>query len=183
MVEAEPAIQQLLKLDFEPKVSATIRTFRQTINQTQNSCVASCWTIGRYILQQYNHARAYLTKLEQEAEDKINNRTQSTVDQKIEAYNQVVSGINSYRRCSCMSIVPVLALPEGISDSNFVPVSPEPEAFKFSPDGVGVSDSNSRRLELEVWNKDIRAMFIIATIQSVSFESDIAQPKLLRFTK
>ncbi len=34
MVEAEPAIRQLLKLDFEPKVSATIRrSFRQTINQ------------------------------------------------------------------------------------------------------------------------------------------------------
>jgi ElaB/YqjD/DUF883 family membrane-anchored ribosome-binding protein len=33
MVEAEPAIKQLLKLDFEPKVSQTIRiTFRQTIN-------------------------------------------------------------------------------------------------------------------------------------------------------
>jgi replication fork clamp-binding protein CrfC len=35
MVEAEPGIRQLLKLDFEPKVSATIRrNFRQTINQT-----------------------------------------------------------------------------------------------------------------------------------------------------
>jgi hypothetical protein len=35
MVEAEPAIRQLLKLDFEPKVSTTIRrNFRQTINQT-----------------------------------------------------------------------------------------------------------------------------------------------------
>ena len=34
MVEAEPAIRQLLKLDFEPKVSTTIRqNFRQTINK------------------------------------------------------------------------------------------------------------------------------------------------------
>ena len=35
MVEVEPAIRQLLKLDFEPKVSKTIRqTFRQNLNQT-----------------------------------------------------------------------------------------------------------------------------------------------------
>lgn len=35
MVQAEPAIRQLLKLDFEPKVSETIsRNFRQTVNQT-----------------------------------------------------------------------------------------------------------------------------------------------------
>ena len=38
MVEAEPAIRKLLKLDFEPKVSTTIRrNFRQTINQTIKS--------------------------------------------------------------------------------------------------------------------------------------------------
>ena len=35
IVQAEPAIRQLLKIDFEPKVSATIwKNFRQTINQT-----------------------------------------------------------------------------------------------------------------------------------------------------
>ncbi|MEQ9001075.1 MAG: dynamin family protein [Coleofasciculus sp. B1-GNL1-01] len=35
MIAAEPAIRQLLKLDFEPKVEATIRrNFRQTMNQT-----------------------------------------------------------------------------------------------------------------------------------------------------
>jgi len=84
-------------------------------------------------LQQYNHARAYLEQtLEQEAEDKIanNRRLQSTVDQKIEAYNQVVSGINSCLQAMQLyeHLLPVLGtLPEGISDSNFVPVSPEPE--------------------------------------------------------
>jgi hypothetical protein len=37
MVKAEPAIRQLLKLDFEPKVSTTIRShFRQTINNCSN---------------------------------------------------------------------------------------------------------------------------------------------------
>jgi len=62
MVQAEPAIRQLLKLDFEPKVSETIRkNFRQTINQTLKSQllpVAEKHT--DLILQQYSHARSYL---------------------------------------------------------------------------------------------------------------------------
>lgn len=100
MVEAEPAIRQLLKLDFEPKVSETIRkSFRQTINQilkTQLLPMAS--QQGDEILQQYPHARAYLEKtLEQEAEEKIanNRRLLNTVEQKIEAYNLAVNNINS----------------------------------------------------------------------------------------
>jgi len=99
MVEAEPAIRQLLKLDFEPKVNATIRrTFRQTINQTLKTQLLPAAEIqADNILQQYNQARAYLEQtLEKEAEEKIirNQRLLSEVEQKIEAYNDAVAGIN-----------------------------------------------------------------------------------------
>ncbi|MGC1393485.1 MAG: dynamin-like GTPase family protein [Coleofasciculaceae cyanobacterium] len=100
MVEAEPAIRQLLKLDFEPKVNATIRrTFRQTINQTLKTQLLPAAEIqADEILQQYNQARDYLEKtLEKEAEEKIlhNQRLLSEVEQKIEAYNSAVTGINA----------------------------------------------------------------------------------------
>jgi len=100
MVEAEPAIRQLLKLDFEPKVSATIkRTFRQTINQTINTqLLPMAEKQADEILQQYNQARAYLEQtLEKEAEEKIdrNRRLLSEVEQKIADYNDAVIGINS----------------------------------------------------------------------------------------
>ncbi|BAY09776.1 dynamin-like GTPase family protein [Calothrix sp. NIES-2098] len=100
MVEAEPAIMQLLKLDFEPKVSQTIRkSFRQTINQIlKNQLLEMAQKQAEDILQQYPNARIYLEKtLEQEAEDKIlnNQRLLSLVTQKIAAYNLAVSSINT----------------------------------------------------------------------------------------
>jgi replication fork clamp-binding protein CrfC len=100
MVEAEPAIRQLLKLDFEPKVSTTIRqSFRQTINQTvKTQLLPMAEKQADVILQQYPQARAYLEQtLEQEAEEKIaiNRRLLSTVEQKIAVYNEAISGINN----------------------------------------------------------------------------------------
>ncbi|NEU72784.1 dynamin-like GTPase family protein [Hassallia byssoidea VB512170] len=100
MVEAEPAIRQLLKLDFEPKVSETIRkNFRQTVNQTiKSQLLPMADKQADEILQQYSHARAYLEEtLAQEAENKIlnNRRLLLAVEQKIEQYNSAVSAINS----------------------------------------------------------------------------------------
>lgn len=100
IVEAEPAIRQLLKLDFEPKVSKTIRqTFRQTINQTINTqLLPMAEQQADDILQQYPQARAYLEQtLQQEAEEKIlkNQRLLSVIEQKIESYNSAVSQINN----------------------------------------------------------------------------------------
>jgi replication fork clamp-binding protein CrfC len=99
IVEAEPAIRQLLKLDFEPKVSDTIRkSFRQTINQTiKTQLLPMGEKQADEILQQYTHARGYLEKtLQQEAEEKIanNQRLLSQVGEKIQEYNTAVSGIN-----------------------------------------------------------------------------------------
>ncbi|MEH2350246.1 MAG: dynamin-like GTPase family protein [Nostoc sp.] len=99
IVEAEPAIRQLLKLDFEPKVSQTIRkSFRQTINQTlKTQLLPMAEHQADEILQQYPQARAYLEKtLQQEAEEKIanNRRLLSVVEENIAAYNSAASSIN-----------------------------------------------------------------------------------------
>lgn len=99
IVDAEPAIRQLLKLDFEPKVSHTIRqSFRQTINQTiKIQLLPMGEKQADEILQQYPQSRAYLEKtLQQEAEEKIanNQRLLSQVEGKIAEYNTAVAGIN-----------------------------------------------------------------------------------------
>lgn len=100
MVEAEPAIRQLLKLDFEPKISTTIRsTFRQTINQTlKTHLLAMAQLQANEILQQYGTARSHLEKtLEQEAREKIarNQQLQEEVEQNIQVYDEAVAAINS----------------------------------------------------------------------------------------
>jgi replication fork clamp-binding protein CrfC len=99
MIEAEPAIRQLLKLDFEQKVKETVmRTFRQTINQTLNThLLDNSSQQADLILQQYDQARSYLAQiLDKEAAERIdsNHRQQVEVEQKIAHYNQAVSGIN-----------------------------------------------------------------------------------------
>jgi replication fork clamp-binding protein CrfC len=99
MIESEPAIRQLLKLDFEYKVKDTvIRTFRQTINQTLNThLLGGADKQADKILQQYDRAREYLAQtLEKEAQSKVDNnrRLQGEVKQNIDAYNAAVSNIN-----------------------------------------------------------------------------------------
>ena len=100
MLEAEPAIRQLLKLDFEPKVSQTVcKSLRQTINTIlKKQLLAMAQEQEDNILQQYSQARAYLeTTLQQEAEDKIlsNQRLLNVVKEKIDGYNTAVSHINN----------------------------------------------------------------------------------------
>ncbi|MBD2137811.1 dynamin-like GTPase family protein [Anabaena sp. FACHB-1237] len=100
VIDAEPAIRQLLKLDFEPKVSYTIRqSFRQTINQTiKTQLLPMGKKLADDILQQYPHAKAYLENtLQQEVEEKIanNQRLLTQVRGKMQEYNMAVLGINS----------------------------------------------------------------------------------------
>lgn len=100
MKDAEPAIRQLLKLDFEPKVKHTIQsTFRQTVNQTlKTHLLPLVKQQEEMILQQYNRARSHLEKtLEREAQEQLDsNQVQlQEVQEKIADYNEVVSGINS----------------------------------------------------------------------------------------
>jgi replication fork clamp-binding protein CrfC len=100
MVDAQPAIRQLLRLDFEPKVSKTIRqTFRQTVNKTlKEHLLPMAEQQADDILQKYSQARDYLEQtLAQEAEEKIarNQRLQGENEEKIQEYDRAVSGINS----------------------------------------------------------------------------------------
>jgi len=145
MVEAEPAIRQLLKLDFEPKVSATIRkNFRQTINQTiKTQLLPVAEKQADEILQQYDRARTYLEQtLETEAEEKIrrNERSQTEIASNIEAYNQAVNGINS-----CLQIMHLYEhLLPVINNSDFIPVSTEAEALNLGLTSVDVSTSDRK---------------------------------------
>jgi replication fork clamp-binding protein CrfC len=100
MIEAEPAIRQLLKLDFEQKVKETVmRTYRQTVNQTLNvHLLQMAKEQMEVILQQYDHAREYLARtLEKGAAEKIeqNKRDKQALEQDIEAYNRAINSINS----------------------------------------------------------------------------------------
>ena len=100
MIEAEPAIRQLLKIDFEEKVRDTVmRSFRQVINQSLNNQLLPIANLqAEQVLAQYDRARAYLAKaLEKEAEEKIrqNQRQLAEVEQRIGVFNEAVEGINS----------------------------------------------------------------------------------------
>ncbi|MGC1525779.1 MAG: hypothetical protein WA783_06990, partial [Phormidesmis sp.] len=100
MIDAEPAIRQLLKMDFEQKVSKTVmRTFRQTINQTLNMhLLPAIQQQVAVILEQYDRARQYMTAtLHREAEEKLQNqqRLLSELGQSITQYNESVGNINS----------------------------------------------------------------------------------------
>jgi replication fork clamp-binding protein CrfC len=99
MIEAEPAIRQLLKLDFEQKVKETVMfTFRQTINQTLNShLLDTAEELADSVIQKYEQARIYLAKtLEKEAQEKIAaiQQQQEAVERNIETYNQAILEIN-----------------------------------------------------------------------------------------
>lgn len=79
MVESEPAIRQLLKLDFEQKVKVTVlRTFRQTINQTLNSVLLErSKLLSTSISDRYDEARSFLGDvLRREAEEQVAARDQ-----------------------------------------------------------------------------------------------------------
>ena len=100
MVEAEPAIRQLLKLDFETKVSNTIyKTFRQAINQIlKTNLLAAAVNYQEAILQQYTKARSHLeTTLEKEAQEQLTTTQNKQVElhTQVQAYNDAVRSINS----------------------------------------------------------------------------------------
>ncbi|MEP0745821.1 dynamin-like GTPase family protein [Trichocoleus sp. AS-A1] len=142
MIAAEPAIRQLLKLDFEPKVKATISSgFPATVNQTlTTNLLPMAAHQADEILQQYTQARAYLEQtLEQEAEEKIatNRRLQSAVEQKIAAYNSAVASING-----CLQAIGLYdrQLPV-ITDSDVSSIEPNLEAAKISAMGNGLVPS------------------------------------------
>jgi replication fork clamp-binding protein CrfC len=99
MIDAEPAIRQLLKMDFEQKVSTTVmRTFRQTINQTLNiHLLPGVRQQVEVISEQYDRARQYMaTVLQKEAEEKLRSsqRLLAELEQMMDRYNESIAGVN-----------------------------------------------------------------------------------------
>ena len=138
--EIEPAIRQLLKSDFEPKVNETLDChFRQIINQTiKNQLLPAIENQANELLQQHERVRIHLGRLlKKEAEDKIANNRQlhMEVHQKMKVYNQAVVGIN---KCIQTMQLHERHLPV-ISDADVIPL-PELEILDNSPTGNGVVD-------------------------------------------
>ncbi|NMG59900.1 dynamin family protein [Geitlerinema sp. P-1104] len=99
MVAAEPAIRQLLQVDFEKKVKNTvIRRFRTVLNSILNERLFQMANEqSQTILSQYELARTNLAKtLDREAEAKLerNRQYQAEVQENIEQYNEAIQGIN-----------------------------------------------------------------------------------------
>lgn len=100
MIEAEPAIRQLLKLDFEPKVNYTIRqVFRQSLNQTiKTNLLPLAQEMRDNILEQYDIARENLEQnLEQEVKEKLayNQQLMTEIHEDSLIYNEMISNINN----------------------------------------------------------------------------------------
>jgi replication fork clamp-binding protein CrfC len=108
MVEAEPAIRQLLKLDFEEKVRKTVMdTFRQVLNTTLNThLLKKSQQLGAQIVQQYDAARIFLSAtLAKEATEKIQEikQHQAVLQVKIDEYNCAIQEINVWLESMHMS--------------------------------------------------------------------------------
>ncbi len=141
MIEAEPAIRQLLRLDFEQKVKETaMRTFRQTINQTINTpLLDGAAELADKILQQYDQARAYLARtLDRKAEERIraNQVYKGELETSIDQFNQAVTSINT---CLEAMALDRKRLPP-ITDADLAIIPPEPEA---TADAAIATDASS----------------------------------------
>jgi replication fork clamp-binding protein CrfC len=99
MVEAEPAIRQLLKLDFEPKVQRTVQsTFRQAVSQTLKSqLIPLAADYSEFILNEYKTARLHLeSTIDKEAQVQLAllSTDRNSLREVITTYNQSVQAID-----------------------------------------------------------------------------------------
>ncbi|MCG9884282.1 MAG: dynamin-like GTPase family protein [Cyanobacteria bacterium] len=99
MALAEPAVRQLLKLDFEPKVTKTIKsTFRQAVHQTLKRDVLELATeYQAIVVQLYGRARKHLEKvLEQEAQAQLDalEGQQQALEDAIATYNGAIEVVD-----------------------------------------------------------------------------------------
>jgi hypothetical protein len=139
MQEAEPAIRQLLKIDFEPKVATTInRIFRSTIEQTLNTHLTPLsQEQGQQILDRYEAARNYLGEsLAAEAEIRLQQNQKSLIElgQKINDYN---AAVQSFNNSLVMMNLERHKLP--LMDAIVIPVEVVTDSHVATPDLVGVN--------------------------------------------
>lgn len=122
-LEAEPSIQKLLKVDFEPKVSNTIRRrYPQTINQSLKTNILDWAEEQSYlVMQQYDNARVFRSQsLDQESALKLseNEQRRSKLEASIKDYNQAVKNINQ-----CLQAMKIYELLPSY-DNLILPISP-----------------------------------------------------------
>ncbi len=144
MIEAEPAIRQLLKIDFEEKVRETVmRSFRQVINQSlNNNLLPMAERQAEQVLSRYDRARTYLAKaLEKEAEEKIRQNVQqlAAVEQQVAVFGGAVAEINAHLEAMQLDRHRLPELSQ--ADLQMVNVLPE-EPVVYQGELVSVGDRN-----------------------------------------
>jgi hypothetical protein len=99
IIAAQPAIRQLLKLDFQDKVKTTNNIFRQVINNAiKTDLLPMAKQEADKILEQFDVARANLEATIRKNAGTIieeNQKRQKEIQMKIEAYNEAIKGINN----------------------------------------------------------------------------------------
>lgn len=147
MVKAEPAIRQLLQIDFDSKVDLTVNTtFRPKLVKMLKEYLLSVGEQQRQLIwQQSDRARANLRQaIENKAQKKIDerNRNLQEVEEKIAEYNRASAGINSCLEAVKLGEEKLPAISEGdasgtaivIAESAFganLPVPPGTRSGKF----------------------------------------------------
>ena len=154
MVKAEPAIRQLLKLDFEQKVGETVmRTFRHALNHClSHHLLSETDQIVSRILQQYDLAREYLAQvLEKEASEKIldNQQKQSQLRERIEGFNHNVMVINQFLESSNLDRQKLSIIAE--SDLNLIPENKISPSNSLDISTVSYTDPQKEDLNPEVF--------------------------------
>ena len=99
IVKAEPAIRQLLKIDFDPKIGETIlHTFRPKVNKTLiNHLLDPATILAANILKKHDQACEHLAKvLDKEAAKQLslNETLKVELQEKITTYNEAVTAVN-----------------------------------------------------------------------------------------
>ncbi|MGB3532790.1 MAG: dynamin family protein [Microcoleaceae cyanobacterium] len=132
MIKAEPAIRQLLKIDFDPKIGKTIlRTFRPSINKTLiHHLLNSSTILANHILKQHDQACEHLAKvLDKEAAEQLslNETLKLELQEKIATYNQAISEINQCLEAMNLDRQTLPTIQN--SDLQLLPISVEKEAI------------------------------------------------------
>lgn len=141
MVDAQPAIRQLLKLDFEDKVKQTAtQRFRHAINNAlKTHLLPMAKQKAAAILKQYDLAR---TNLEESLANKAkvileqNHQRQAEIERKIKIYNNALENINA-----CLEAMQLY--------SKNLPLIKETELIYLNPAAKALEDFEKETIPLE----------------------------------
>ncbi|MFN5854719.1 MAG: dynamin family protein [Pseudanabaenaceae cyanobacterium] len=177
MIESEPAIRQLLKIDFEHKVTETIsRTYRQTVNQILNTHIsAAAKQQAQHILGSYDQALAYISQiLDKEAADRlaINQQHKAELKTKIDRYNQAVQPINDLLILMQLDRkkLPVILT----EDLNYIPQPVVDHSNQNISQNISQNGSGNHNISVNIDSSDInQANVNQAKISAVKIDVDL----------